>query len=246
MTGHTGRQRQLVFAGVLVAVFGIVFLTSIFGAVEDRFSHSTVALAGDVQTETREVSDFDRIYLYGVFEAKITAGEDYSLAFEGDSALLALLKTDVENGKLSIGLDKSVRSRAKDGVLVTVTLPDLKELVSDGAVEAELVNLDSPTLVLTINGAGEVSMSGTCGHITATTNGAGEVNAKDLHCEDAILTINGAGEMEVTASRKLTANINGVGDIDVFGGPDDVTINKSGFGDVTVHGASDQIEEMDD
>lgn len=243
MAGHTGRQRHLVFAGALVAVLGIVFLTSIFGTGNNHFTHSTVALAGDVQTETRDVSDFDRIYLYGVFEAKVTAGEDYSLALEGDSALLALLETDVENGRLSIGWDKSVRSRAKDGVLVTVTLPGLKELVVDGAVDAELDNLDSPTLSLAINGAGEVTLTGTCGHLTATTNGAGEVNAQDFHCEDATLTINGAGEMEATASRKLTANINGVGDIDVYGSPEDVTISKSGFGSVTMH---DTREEADD
>lgn len=246
MAEQTGRQRHRVFIGAFVAVLALVVLASFFGGEKSGFRFDSVSLTDDIQSETRPVSGFDRVYFYGPFETRITAGEDFSLVLEGDRALLALLKTEVKDGRLSIGWDEAVRINSENSVVVSLGLPMLQEFVADGAISATIDTLNSADLAITLNGAGDVTLLGTCAQFLATANGAGKIDARSLHCQDATLTINGAGNMAATVDDKVIANINGVGNIDVYGGPDDVTVNKAGFGNVVVHETVGGKEGMDD
>ena len=45
----------------------------------------------------------------------------------------------------------------------------------------------------------------------------------------------GAGNIEVFASEKLDADISGMGNIEIYGNPDEVTKSDGWFSNITIH-----------
>lgn len=225
--------RHGLFAGVLLAAFvAIVVASGLNGA---GVSARTVELSGETETRNYEVADFDGIRVRGGFEITVTAGEDHDLSIRGDTALLDIITARVENGVLVIKPEGEINIREYEGLTADIGLPSLRVFVADGAAETDLLKIDSESLDIIINDAGELNAAGRCGAVRAVVNGAGEVDLRDLQCSDAAITINGAGEARIFATQTADVAINGLGDVHVYGNPATVNKMKAGLGDITVH-----------
>jgi len=232
---RTQLLRHGVFGGAIVTVFFGVALAAGFAPDRpDRDLAGSIEMSGMEKSETREVSQFDSVALRGSYRLALTAGQTHRLTLTGDKAVLAKLKSDVMDKTLKVGLEEGLRWRDMGRIEARVTLPTLRALIIDGAVEASLDSLDSESLSITINGAGEIEALGRCGRLSLTTNGAGDFKGEELRCESVTITINGAGDAVVYASESLSSTINGVGDVTVYGNPKSVSKTRSGFGSVTV------------
>lgn len=232
--------RHSLFFGILALAVTAIAVSSAYAPKAARDGGDTIALTGETVTEQRDVRGFDRIQVRGALELVATAQEDYAFEITGDRALVELYETRVEDGVLLIEPKKKLRLRGANMELkAAVALPALHGLTVDGAVDANLQNIDSETLALAINGAGEVKATGRCGTLSAVTNGAGEINTVGLRCQSIQVTINGAGEAEVYAAQEAAVAINGVGDVTVYGNPGKVTKTKSGLGDIDIRGEPD-------
>ncbi len=151
-----------------------------------------------------------------------------------------------ETGKVTVKGDRDIRF-ADDEIEITVgvplsavhaacgieldaRLPEVKAfaLHVDGAVDGELVFGELDALDVTINGAGDLDLLGSCAKAQVTVNGAGSIDAEALRCVDAAVTINGAGSCAIYVTGTLDATVNGVGSIDYWGDP--LTVNRSGGG----------------
>ena len=180
-------------------------------------------------SETRDVDSFDRIVIEGAMEIYITVGKTQSILIELENEdYLDRVETTVRQGRLTI--EQKGRRWRKQNLTVTITVRNLTSFVVEGAANAEIRNIDSEEFKLEINGAAEIYLQGTCGVTEIEINGAGDIDAEEFLCREVDISINGTGDADVYASESIRAELNGLGQIKVYGGPSYVRPTINGFG----------------
>jgi hypothetical protein len=132
---------------------------------------------------------------------------------------------DVSGDRLELTLQGSAALRA-DG-----RTGELKAAIS-GSGDLNVDDLAFERLALEVSGAGQVSAAGETREVEARIQGAGGLNTRKLQAEKVRIAIQGTGNAEVYASQRLEAVISGVGNINYYGNPGEVTKNVSGVGSV--------------
>lgn len=214
--------------------------------------------SGNVISETRPVSDFERIEVDGAGEVTIIQGTSEGLVIEAEDNILPNITSEVRNGTLEIGYEKE---SWKDSIIpsktikYTITVIDLEKITINGAVQLKNASLETDSFDLKVNGAGEfkfeaikvdelvvdisggasVNFAGTSTSQEVVINGAGNYEAEDLLSTDTEITFNGAGNASVWATGSLDMEINGAGNIDYYGLPQ-VTQKITGLGNITHKG----------
>lgn len=195
---------------------------------------ATPSLAKEV-TETRDVTEFTKIQIKGAIELKVVAGADQKVTVTTDDRYIHKITTEVSRGTLVIDMDDfDWDDHHDEEILVNVSMKMLRELIVDGAVDAEIENIDSEEITLTVNGAGDIEIDGKCKELEVDIRGAGDINARDLKCEMTEVNIFGAGDADVYASKEITAKLMGVGDVTVWGNPSKINRSIFGLGDFNV------------
>ncbi len=211
--------------------------------------------SGDMETETRDVSGFNKIELNGAGQLNITQGSTESLEIRAESNILPELTSEVEGDTLVLGYkDQTWRTTVipTERIVYTLTVVDLTEFTFNGAGDLEVDSLETSSLELTINGAGNieidnlvadelsVTISGTgsiqiAGQVeTQTINieGAGNYQSEDLQSQNASIEVNGLGNSTLWVMQSFDVTINGSGSVDYYGDPD-VSQDINGLGDVS-------------
>jgi len=210
--------------------------------------------SGELTTQTRNVSGFERVQVDGAGELIISQGEEESLEIRAEDNIIDELTSDVSNGTLVLGYrDNFLRNSIIPTERITYTLNviDLSEVTINGAADLEIDALETGSLVLEINGAGQVSIdqftadslsvqiSGTstieiAGQVadqSITIDGAGNYQAGDLETNRTTVNINGLGNATVWAVETLDISIDGGGNLRYYGSPN-VTQDINGVGDI--------------
>ena len=202
----------------------------------------------DVRTETREVSDFDRVALAGFGQLVITQGDQESLAIEAPQDMLGRIETKVEDGRLTIGFKRTWMDWIDDVLTVglsgkpvryNLTVKRLSNLLIMGAARVQITGLKTGQLVVDLRGTGEiriasldaehldvrlpgagaVRVTGRATEQTITINGAATYEAGDLKSQRVKVTLHGLGSATVWAVEELDATIRGVGEVLYYGSP---------------------------
>ena len=189
-------------------------------------------------TESRDLSAFEKIIIVDTgVGLDVRIGKDFSVILKGSEGWLKKITTKVEHNALVIGhikkKNKSVNIDSDNRVIIT--MPKFTGLKVNGAVDADIKDVDSEDLEFEINGAGNIEIDGTCVTLSIDLNGAGNFEGQDLKCENVRIEINGAGNVEVYGSKSADLDINGMGNIDLYGNPKDVKKDKSWFSNITIH-----------
>jgi hypothetical protein len=203
---------------------------------------------GGVRTETREVSDFDRVALAGFGDLHIRQGEEESLTIEASPELLERIKTEVKDGQLTIRFvqnwldwigDVLATGFAGMRVRYDLTVKELAALAITGAGRAQVADLKADQVALELRGAGQLSVASleaagltidlsgagqikVGGRVTEQTvkiTGAGSYDAPDLESQRAKATLTGLGGATVWAVEDLEATIRSVGSVSYYGAP---------------------------
>jgi len=183
-------------------------------------------------TETRDLDDFTRIVIEGAMDLTVEVGKSQSVKITGDDDYLNRVETKVEGNTLY--LSQEGRRWHDVEVDVEISVRKLEGIFLEGAADIVATGIESNEFDLEIDGAGDVTLEGTCGALTIEINGAGDVDAEDLKCKSVDATINGAGDIDAYASESVEAELNGVGDITICGDPDKVRPRIHGFGSFEV------------
>jgi hypothetical protein len=203
----------------------------------------------DVLTETREVSDFDRVSLREFGELVITQGEEESLTIEARRNILSRIKTEVKASQLIIGSSGSWLDQLGDAlassfrgerIRCNLTVKQLRGLEVSGAgavrvgkIETDrlalqlrgagdvnIESLDAEGLTVDLPGAGRISVAGRVAEQTVTISGAGSYDAPKLESQKAKVTLTGLGSATVWAVEGLDATIRGLGGVSYYGTPE--------------------------
>ena len=228
----------------------IFALTLISSLVLISFS----SFADDRIEKEYDISDFTRLYLKGPYEVHLRQSGKCALTIIAKEEYLDRLDVDTHGDELSIELDGK-NYKKKRAIEVYVQFRDLEHLKILGAVDLTCDNqIKTTNLKLDFEGAGNVELNVSANKIISEIagvgnfeiegdtdyhkvefDGIGSYDAKDLRSKYTIVESNGIGSVSVYASNKFKGEASGIGSVDYYGDPEDVSIDASGLGSVNRH-----------
>lgn len=232
------RKLLIVFASGLV--FAIILLSSawVIGGQDlitriDKEGGYTVDLdddkdSGPQVTRSFEFKGIKTLTMAAPVTLTYVKGDKAEMIVSGSEKLMNRLVW--ENGKLSLGRGLFVGG---GDLTVTITAPQLPDLVVSGASDIDLAGLDQPLLSIDASGATDVTGQGKVERIVVDSSGASEIDLKEVEAKDAEIEISGAGDADIAASGKVDASISGAGTITLHRKPSELTSKVSGAGEIT-------------
>ena len=212
--------------------------------------------SGDLITETRNISNFDRVDLGGSGEVIIIQSGEESLTVETDDNVMEFVMTEVRGGALELGFDSTrISTISPTRLTFTLHVDDLKGLNISGSgdIEAESIETDNLDVSVSgsgdvqidsltaniveakISGSGEVGLAGEAARQEIDISGSGKYRAQDLRSETLRVEIGGSGNATVWVTESLDAHISGSGSVNYYGSPT-VNTSESGSGTITSMG----------
>lgn len=206
--------------------------------------------SGDVVSETREVSGYDRLVFMGFGDVTITQGDEEGLEVEAEDNIIGRITTEVRNGTLyieyndeegnilptrPINFDLRVRelSAVENSGAGSIHADSLDtgdfNVAISGAGNINLANLQANSVNVALSGAGNIDLSGQAERQEVNVSGAGSYQGGDLQTQSANVTISGFGNVTVWVEEELDVTISGAGGVDYYGSPQ-VTENIEGVG----------------
>ena len=208
--------------------------------------------AGEVVSESRPVSGFDRVHVKGAGALLISQGDAEGLTIEAEENILPLIISEIRDGELTIGFERDGPKPARTTGPITYSLSakELRAIRRSGAGDTRAARLAAARLAIAVDGAGNVTVddlgaddlrveiagAGSCdlaGEVArqeVAINGAGEYRAEGLASGDARIEISGAGRATVRVSDHLAVKIAGAGSVGYIGDPQvQRTIAGAGF-----------------
>lgn len=210
-------------------------------------------------TETRDVSQFDRVKVSNSISVNIVCDAVQSVEVKADETIIADVRTEVHNGELNIYLNGKHRffgSSKKSKIEVFIAVPTLTAVDLNGASEmivgefssndftasvSGASNLDIRKLTakgivdIDASGASDVDINGMAQEVLIRASGASDVSTRGLSASIAKVHASGASDVDVTAQDEIIVECSGASDVDYYGRPKAVDINTSGASDVNGH-----------
>ena len=213
-------------------------------------SARSVKGSGNVISESKQVSEFNKIRLEGQGKVVLTQGNQSSLEVTTDDNILPSIETEVKNGKLIISHEKGKNLRPTK-LNYIITVKDLEGVSISGSGDingndefysdsfyADIagsgnisIKVSANRLESSISGSGSIYLSGSTNSYDASITGSGDVDAFDLRARDSSVVITGSGNCRLSVSDKLRAKITGSGDI-LYKGRPQISQSITGSGKV--------------
>ncbi|MGB7841613.1 MAG: head GIN domain-containing protein [Salinimicrobium sp.] len=210
---------------------------------------------GNMKTETRKVSNYDKIELEGSMNVELVAGTEGNLKVAAEENLLEYILTEVSGDELKISTEKGYNLDPSGNNKITVTVPfkDLSRVSLTGSgdirtrdrITAEnfeikitgsgdiKLPLQAKNVRASITGSGDIDLIGSAKDFDCKVTGSGDISAFDFKCENVDATVTGSGDIQVYASEELRAKIPGAGDIQYKGNPKKEDFKTVGIGSIS-------------
>jgi hypothetical protein len=186
--------------------------------------------SGNLEEAERMLDDFSKIEISGAYDVKVEIGDESKVFISAEDNLLPLIKTVVKGNRLEIYSKKNLKPR--EDIYIKVTTKELTALESSGASNIRAKDIDTDKFYAELSGAGTIRLSGVTQDLKIVMSGAGTIDAKSFIADDVKVSISGACSGTVHANESLLAEVSGVGSIDYYGDPKDVSTDVSGVGSI--------------
>ena len=184
-------------------------------------------------TQTFDVKGFTGIEIDGHVELNVNVGEKFAVEVSGSEADMERLRVEVRDGVLHIFKERrkkgSKRGRSRE-LQATISLPELNSIQIDGMSDAKIENVDSDRFELSVDGHGDVTLTGKCGTSEINIDGHGKIEGRDFKCNNVSLDVDGHAVIELYAGETLAVDIDGHADVEVYGNPRISKFRKRGMG----------------
>ena len=164
--------------------------------------------SGDMVSESRNVSGFDRVSLSGSGEVIITQGGEESLSVETDDNIMQYVKTEVRGGTLYLEMDEQGAAVLSPTRLTfTLSVKQLAGLSVSGSGDIEVDDIDTERMALDISGSGDIQIDSLATEkLEMSIDGSGDVRVDSLSAEEVESRIGGSGEVNL-AGEAPTQNV---------------------------------------
>lgn len=215
-------ERVQVMKTVMYIIIGLSLVPLAYGKDAVQGSGKSVVV-------NRSLDGYDQIDFAVSGELYVTIGQQTPLAITADDNIAPLIKTKVENGKLEIRTDKQLAP--KTGIVVRITVPNLKGLGVKGSADVHVTGLDNADFSLGAAGSCDVYLTGKTGKFSLGAAGSADIHAYELQAKVASVAVKGASDAEVSVSDVLNAAAAGSADITYRGSPQ---VHRAVSGSATV------------
>lgn len=209
-----------------------------FGLVMALWAALGTAVAGEeTVTETRAIdARITRVKLDGIIDLKLKWGATPSLTITGDKKWVEKTSTVQSGDTLHIDTETRGFKMHKIGLRAELTLPNLRELSSEGVGTSTVTGFNGDQLELLLDGAGSMKVNCNYKTVTATLGGVGSMNIQGTNTDGIDLNLRGAGYVTLNGNSKwLKASLGGLGGLDAKQFQvDSVNLELSGLGNATV------------
>jgi hypothetical protein len=187
--------------------------------------------SGNVITEIRKAEPFNQIKIDGIFNIYLSQGEEESIKVEADDNLLEYIKTDIKDHGLFIDFtsSKGIQKSAKLNIYITLTNINLLELEGIGSVSC-LTDLNLNKLKLINSGIGSINLKGKASEVYMKNSGIGKIKATEFEVAYLKVKASGVGSVKVNATKEISVNLSGVGNVYYTGEPELKDIDIDGIG----------------
>jgi hypothetical protein len=209
---------------------------------------------GEMEIESRMVTDFNSINISNAFEVYVSKSDTEELTLEAYSGYLPHITTEVRANTLFIFMDDKYEYNAKKKQKVYLKLKSLQSIKASGATKiigstdfvsenfnvnlsgASYLNMSlivSNKLTCNASGASIVNLAGSSTElVVADLSGASKFSAFNLIAEKATLSISGASDVELYVTKELNFTASGASSIKYKGNPEIVKQSTSGASSV--------------
>jgi hypothetical protein len=191
--------------------------------------------SGVRKSESRPFGSFERIRSMISGDVVVRYGDAVGIVVEADENIVPLIRTDIDDGVLTVSSSGSFST--KQPIKVSVTLPNDREMPDldlIGSGDIAMHGIDQAELAVSLQGSGDIDVSGKARRVSLSLKGSGDIDARRLKAEEADITLMGSGDIEASASEKVSVSLMGSGDVVVVGSPKKVNSSKLGSGDVSI------------
>lgn len=185
---------------------------------------------GDTAQVSRTLNVFDRIMVDGAYTITVKQGELQQCLLRGDRNLLNRVMTQVENGRLIIRNDGSLRMKQPLGV--ELQLPKLIEFSATGAHEVTITGIEEDAFSLILNGANRAKVSGRVNALRLHLDGSSILEGDNLHASSIDVVATGTTSAQVSVENSLTVRATGISEVIYSGEPSSVTAELSGLAEL--------------
>ena len=216
------------------------------------FAGERVKGNGNVKTEERNVSAFDKVEVHGAINLLVTQGPMQPVRIEADENLLQYIEVEQQGGSIEIRTRNNVNLDPSRDIKVFLTAPEFKSIEVSGASHIRGQNkisgsdlrmkvsgagsirleVDVPELTIDLSGASEIDLKGETRRFELNSSGASKARCFELLTEETVVDISGAGEAQVYASQKLDVEVSGAGNVRYKGEVKNINQQVSGAGSV--------------
>lgn len=209
---------------------------------------------GDLQTETRSITDFSGVS--ASIGGKIIYRIDpvYKVEITAQRNILDVIQATKINGHLLLKVKDGVRIKANEEITVNISAPIANYFHLSGTGDLVVAgNVSATDLDMGISGTGNLTVPAVsiAGKIKAAISGSGNINVlagsaknedlkisgsgklllENVVAENAKTTISGSGDIKLNVSQSLDATISGSGSVYYRGNPR-ISTDISGSGRV--------------
>ena len=195
-------------------------------------SSNIVQGSGNVITEKRKLSAFNKLQINITADIKYFASDDHRLELTADDNVAATITSNIRGNTLLIDSDRSFSTQSKLRARIMGS-PDLQAVTVDGSSDVNLQGIKANLLEINLDGTGDISAQGNVSNLIINVDGSGDVNTKELQADNVTVNVEGSTDVSVTANNKLDVVINGVSNVTYYGHPGSINKTIDGVGDVS-------------
>lgn len=238
-------KRLLILLSVLITFsFIIVFTVFSYGIPVKSSPKRTSSSKNETITYNKNVTSFESS---AVCKLIIRKGNSPKVEIHGPKAYLDITDFTFSNGRMSMKFKQNLSNTNNVDITVVLTQPKIENIrimgvsdisgggdfsnsnlniTIDGVADCRLTDLKCQSLSYTINGSCSATLSGNANKTSLTINGIGSIDAFNFIAPETNAYINGSGEIECFASKMLSADVHGLGNIYYKGNPLKVKTNR--------------------
>ena len=190
--------------------------------------------SGKRLTQKREVASFTSISAEGAFDIEVVCQKDLGIEIEADDNILPLISTEVSNNVL--WLKPKSNYSAEDAPKIKINVPNIEAFSADGAGKIQISGVNNDKLQIALDGAPNLTASGTTKMVGIDTNGAAKIDTHNLRAAHAVVDSKGVSKVDLGVSSQLDVTVSGPSHVTYSGDP---VVNK------TVHGPG-KVEKRND
>jgi len=209
---------------------------------------------GNVISAERNISEaFTTVKTSHGLDVYLTQGDDISLTVEADENLHDIIKTEVENGTLTITASENIgRAESKkirltfndiskikttsgsDVYSTNTLIVDDLEINSTSGSDVDL-SIDTETLRCKSTSGSQITLRGRTNSLNAKATSGSDINAEDLDARSSHVSATSGAGITVNTKKELYANASSGGDITYYGNPEKIEKSDGVSGHISQH-----------